>query len=62
MVKLDITGTLKLEIVTGADPHVAVIRKGGGLVRVEPHELRALVAGLVESACRLADAAIEVRR
>ena len=62
MIELDINKTLRLEIVTGSDPHVAVIRQDGGLVRVEPQEIRGLVAALVEGACRLGDAAIEVQR
>ena len=49
-----VSDTLIVEVDVGADPHVALIRTGAGLVRIEPGELRALVAVLVEVAGRLA--------
>jgi len=62
VIKLDINETLGLEIVTGRDAHIVIARAGGGLIRLEPQEIRHLVRALVEGACRLADAAIEVQR
>ena len=48
-----VSGTLSVGIHTSAgDLHVTIERTGAGLVRVEPHELRALVAALVEVAGR----------
>jgi len=52
---IKINSTLAVEIVSGADPHVAVDRAGGGLVRVEPSEVRHLVASLVTAAGLLAE-------
>jgi len=58
MTQLDISETLRLEIVAGHNPHIAIDRADGGRVRIEPHELRGLVAGLVKAAGELAEAAI----
>ena len=53
---ITVSETLSLEIHTGHDGHLAISRDGGGLVRVEPSELRGLVAGLVCAAGVLASA------
>jgi len=55
-----VSKTLTVEVVSGTDAHVDVDRSAGGLVRVEPSELRGLVAGLVAAAGLLA--AGEARR
>ena len=62
MTTIEVNDTLKVRVEPGADPHVTLERIGGGLIRLEPGELRGLVAALVEAACRLADAQIEVQR
>jgi len=51
-----INETLSLEVVTGRDPYVAVARDGGGLVQVEPCEVRGLVDALCAAAGLLAAA------
>ena len=52
-----VSKTLALEIVSGGrDPHVAVAREGGGLVRVEPCEVRGLIDALCAAAGLLASA------
>ena len=62
MTTIEVNDTLKVEIVAGSDPHVTLERIGGGCIRIEPGELRGLVAALVEGACRLGDAQIEAKR
>ena len=62
MTTIEVNDTLTVQVGPGADPHVVVERAGGGAVRVEPAEIRHLVRALVEGACRLGDAAIEVQR
>jgi hypothetical protein len=60
---VQVSKTLTVEIVAGGrDPHVAVDRVQGGRVRVEPNELRSLVAGLVCAAGLLAQAEAERAR
>jgi hypothetical protein len=51
-----VSKTLAVEVVTGRDPHVAVARDDGGLVQVEPGEVRGLVSALAEAAGLLAAA------
>jgi len=53
---IEINEALSVEIVAGADPHVDVDRSAGGLVRIEPGELRGLVAALSAAAGVLASA------
>ena len=55
MEQIKASDTLTIEVDAGADPHVAVIRDSGGLVRIEPGELRALIGALVEAAGRLGE-------
>ena len=62
MTQITVSDTLIVEVDVGADPHIAIDRVDGGRVRIEAGELRALVAGLVEGACRLAEAAPDQKR
>lgn len=52
---IEVNESLVLQVVTGHDPHVDVDRHGGGLVRVEPCEVRHLVAALTQAAGLLAE-------
>ena len=38
--------TLFVDVRNGDDPHLFISRKGGGLVRIEPHEVRHLAEAL----------------
>ena len=62
MTRIEINETLSVQVVGGADAHLAIAREQGGLVRVEPSELRDLVAGLVKAAEVLARAAAKVAK
>ena len=54
---ITVSETLAVEVVSGGrDPHVAVARDGGGLVQVEPCEVRGLVDALCAAAGLLAAA------
>ena len=57
MVTIEINETLVVEVMTGHDVYLTIGRVDGGLVRVEPGELRDLVHGLVRAAELLARAA-----
>ena len=59
MTTIEINETLTVEVETGHDAHLAIARKQGGLVRVQPQELRSLVAALVRTAEVLARAAAQ---
>jgi len=53
---IEVNDTLTVRVAGGADAHVDVDRADGGLVRVEPSEVRGLVAGLCTAAGLLASA------
>ena len=53
--KLTVSNTLSVDVRTSAgDLHLVIERAGGGLVRIEPHELAGLVQVLRAAAAELA--------
>ena len=59
---IEVNDTLSVEVVTGHDPVVRIAREQGGLVAIQPGELRSLVAGLVRAAEVLARAAAKAAK
>ena len=59
---IEVSKTLAVEVHTGHDAHLAIVREQGGLVAIQPGELRDLVAGLVKAAEVLARAAAKEAR
>ena len=59
MTTIKINDTLSVEIHTGHDTHLAIDRRGGGLVAIQPGEVRHLVEALTQAAGLLARAAAQ---